>query len=122
MTNDDATRVDNLSREGAGATTASADGRTPTAARHTPGPWTLDDACLSHVIDEDYHGIGIGHRHIVGFMTTADARLIASAPDLVVAATSALAWCDQGGPADWSLIAVWRDALRAALAKAQEPT
>jgi hypothetical protein len=67
-------------------------------AKHTPGPWELDGPSAAHVTDEDYHNIRAGcgfwaeakdQREpgfsLSGHMSTADARLIAAAPDLLEA-------------------------------------
>jgi hypothetical protein len=62
---------------------------------HTPGPWRLDDPLHSGVLTESYHSIdaGVGYHlegrsrnagfGLLGLMSTADARLIAAAPDLL---------------------------------------
>lgn len=63
----------------------------------TPGPWLLDQHSLG-VVDEYYHSIWAGAGmpatderpgadgfHITGYMSAAEARLIAAAPELVEA-------------------------------------
>lgn len=58
--------------------------------KHTQGPWRLDDPIHAHVLGEDYHVIdaGIWHKggfHIATFISEADAKLIAAAPELLAA-------------------------------------
>ena len=65
-------------------------------AGHTPGPWVLDPSDLSHVLDDQYHGIGIGNTRLVGFITEADARLIVAAPDLLEALKALMNDIDSG--------------------------
>jgi len=60
------------------------------SAAFTPGPWRLDDQERHHNLSEDYHAIDAGPGYYVksggfcltGFMTRADARLIAEAPTM----------------------------------------
>jgi len=66
----------------------------------TQGPWRLDDAERHHNLSDEYHAIDAGQGfyagpHIggfclTGFMTRADAQLIAAAPELYDAADMAL--------------------------------
>jgi hypothetical protein len=64
--------------------------------RSTVLPWRLDGASNAHVLGGDYHVIESGEAHyhpeegmtgfrLCGFMSMADARLIAAAPDLAEA-------------------------------------
>lgn len=62
------------------------------SAKHTPGPWRLDDPIHGDVLGDGYHaidaGAGIGPGRgfgLCGFMSPADARLIAAAPELLEA-------------------------------------
>ena len=78
--------------------------------QHTPGPWTVDNQYI--------HGPdGIRFLAVAGDGAgQANARLIASAPELLAAARLAVAWSEQV-PApyrDWPHVA----AARAAIAKA----
>lgn len=56
--------------------------------QYTKGPWRLDDPVNSHLTHSGYHCIeaGMGYSakgfRIAGFMSDADAYLIAAAPDL----------------------------------------
>jgi hypothetical protein len=73
--------------------------RIVSAAKHTPGPWRLDDGSspgTADLVASNYHfvdaGCGFhveGHRDrgfsIAGVLSTADARLIAAAPELLAA-------------------------------------
>jgi hypothetical protein len=60
-------------------------------AEHTKGPWRLDDPIHATHIDETYHfidaGDGLSHDAsgfgISGFLSLANARLIAAAPELL---------------------------------------
>lgn len=111
--------------------TAGTDGGSQDACQCTPGPWTanLEGAHWNHAggfsVETRIAGVGLfvicGR---AGVPTRADeshanARLIVAAPDLLDAAKQALTWCDRGGPIDWALITPFRDALRAAIAKAE---
>jgi len=69
--------------------------------KFTPGPWRLDhDPIGSGVFsdNENYHGVEAGHGFIkdgvgfncTGFMSKADARLIAAAPELFEALSDLL--------------------------------
>ncbi len=66
---------------------------------HTPGPWREVE---TSVTDDKYRTIEAGDGltgrgfHICGFMSPADSRLIAAAPDLLAALKSLLADIDSG--------------------------
>jgi hypothetical protein len=63
--------------------------------KYTPGPWRLNDALHEHVTDDIYHAIDAGRGvhdaatntgfSLTGFMSLADACLIAATPDLAEA-------------------------------------
>lgn len=69
------------------------------AAKHTPGPWLLDAVDTHHVTDpgiDGYHAITAGAGffspeskergfHLTSYMSLADAKLMAAAPDLLEA-------------------------------------
>jgi len=66
------------------------------SAAFTPGPWRLDDGERHHnLLSDEYHAIdagpgfyagpNIGGFCLTGFMTGADAQLIASAPTMLAA-------------------------------------
>jgi hypothetical protein len=78
------------------------------SAQHTPGPW----ACLHY----DAHSEVVTHTPIFSSVcdvhTTADAELIAAAPDLLAALEMALIWLDYEGKYDVQ-------GIRAAIAKAR---
>ena len=108
-----------------------------TDGKHTPGPWTSYPCNLerySRVITANGAMVQIamtkevyGDRRTYepGEETTANARLIAAAPDLLEAAKLVIAWYeaenDHKGTDFWQRVAMCReseDALRAAIAKA----
>jgi len=118
MKDEAGTRVDSPLREGSGVTTAPTAGAGSTVAQHTPGPWRWERPRVVYRI-RGPRGEFILEGNQYHVSNGADARLIAAAPDLLVAARSALTWCEQGGPMDWALVKVWRDALQAAIEKAE---
>ena len=61
--------------------------------QHTPGPWTTSrDAVPSHHTQITVYAESSGERVATVFQTEANARLIAAAPELLEAASYALAW------------------------------
>lgn len=88
---------------------------------HTPGPWILDSPAYGEMVDRDYHFIDAGCGYcgdgedgfgLRGYMSLADARLIAAAPDLLEALKLVWAMFDDGrivrninndGREDWAL-------------------
>lgn len=71
--------------------------------KHTPGPWRLDPEEYAQLTDGSYRVIDTGRSYypngfrIAEYLTDADARLIASAPDLLVALMTALPCLHQCG-------------------------
>ena len=102
--------------------------------KHTPKPWKAEFVGSSGSgdnIDDVYevHAAG-GHFRVAEYMTPADARLIAAAPDLLEACKDALESLEmlQGGCTDFNdgtveALTVWCpeviDSLSAAIAKAE---
>lgn len=101
--------------------------------KHTPGPWTHDPIWSNRVVMPDYSYIWIigydskgGPIHVARVdgpreeQCTANARLIAAAPELLEALKLLLAECDQqvsigNMPYDWVSFGI----ARAAIAKAE---
>jgi hypothetical protein len=95
---------------------------------HTPGPWRLNDphAGRNHVLCETYHSIdgGIGFLPddpaeqgfgVTGYMTLADARLMAAAPEMFKTLSDLDGWlANTGHDKDHP----WRVSIRAAIEKA----
>ena len=72
----------------------------------TPGPWRVDDEIHQNVVESDYHVIdgGAGFHggpaegfSAIGFMSVANARLIAAAPNLAEALEPFAHWANQQG-------------------------
>jgi hypothetical protein len=64
-----------------------------TAAKHTPGPWAMDDNCPLVIVDKDGSSIGemsAGDPFIPDDQQLANARLVCAAPDLLEACEAAL--------------------------------
>lgn len=99
------------------------DGRVPTGARFTPGPWRFSGWPIEAYTDGEP---GIVIRETVAFMDRsnderrdANARLIAAAPDLFEACDAALTFIAN---TRGKLAGLYRDKLRAALAAASVDT
>jgi hypothetical protein len=80
----------------------------------TPGPWAVSKGL---VITSSGHRIGLVDHCCDGSSPEADARLIAASPELMEAAQHVLMLAEAQG---WEPLA--QDALRAAIALAQEPS
>jgi len=109
----------------------------PDPATHTRGPWRLDDPIHADVLSEDYHCIDAGRGYcteddrngfgISGFMSLADARVMAAAPTMLAALYEALDYFearedinyDGTGPNAAMSLA---NEIRAAIAKAEGRT
>ena len=99
------------------------------SALHTPGPWVARDVLgqASNIVTNDalYVAQVYGHKNKGGPMT-ANARLIAAAPDLLAALRGLLVGCEfrsiAGNPPAWQAISMPRrgalDNARVAIAKA----
>lgn len=88
--------------------------------KHTPGPWSLSGANTVHGADCIVAFVGTADeevRRLSGERQSADARLIAAAPDLLAALNAALAYLVMAGT---DHAEPTRDAIRAAIAKARQ--
>jgi hypothetical protein len=99
-------------------------------AKHTPGPWSIDRTGERH--GQRPYGISAGKRgptpkNIVNWggvaapasqESEANARLIASAPDLLEACQTALAYCEHLQSSMFGVEPTHAAELRAAIAKA----
>ena len=96
---------------------------------YTPGPWTDESPDESQWGVYDAHGQSIGQAHQIKPMKddpyqterTANARLMAAAPELLAALKAYDAWADKTICKDPELKAI-RDQMRAAIAKAEGTT
>lgn len=96
--------------------------------KHTPGPWRLDSAMHAHVVDDEYHAIDAGFNgdgfSLLGFMSIADARLIAAAPELLETLREFLLYFTSGNDVPVERATIKADSVlvakaRAAIAKAE---
>lgn len=100
------------------------------SAAHTPGLWVIDPPSMGEINGGEYHTIEAGDGFTKGryvgfrvsaFMSIADARLIAAAPELLNACRAYDEWADKTYCNDPGLHAI-REAMRAAIAKATGST
>jgi hypothetical protein len=97
-------------------------------AKHTPGPWRIDEDEYGHrLFCDEYHGVCAGKGffpegfRITGYMSHADARLIAAAPELLEALRLMLIPVDaigNHGGTEWGYSSRHAQAARAAILKA----
>lgn len=96
--------------------------------KHTPGPWKIQTSCSFRRIGNNMGDGNVcypcnqpdGHPDLTfqnGGFDGPDARLIASAPDLLEACQEYAAWADKVACKDADLRAI-REKIRAAIAKA----
>ena len=104
-------------------------------AKHTPGPWKVDKELTSRsgewliAVDagDKWRGIAIAETRVATGAELANARLLASAPELLMACQAMIEWDDreQDHAVDFSarmeLCRVAFDKARAAIAKATQP-
>lgn len=95
------------------------------SAKHTPGPWVADVGWSSISVRQAGTGLFVAKAALIDKSFPADdqtaqanARLIASAPDLLEALHAIAAIEDRMHGGDWEEIELAREIVRAAIAKA----
>lgn len=89
--------------------------------KHTPGPWEIGELDMNgqRIVRGEHIEICTCWHHCVGSIEREmeeNARLIASAPDMLEALEEALEW---DGVDDYGVEAVWANKARAAVSKAK---
>lgn len=86
--------------------------------KHTPGPWGIDGNINIWIMAGHLHVATVPRAHD-GDWSSANAKLIAAAPDLLEACKQATAILRGDGAPGWG---VAKDILNTAIAKAASPT